>query len=82
MVTYAVKYKKVGGLFSTTVKNVKGDFIANDVPGNPRILILDDESRIEVPTQNMVFEFSKDRFILIKQRMEDEAGQQLPIKKG
>jgi len=82
MVTYTVKYKKVGGLLSTTVKNVKGDFVANDVPGNPRVLILNDESRFEVPTPNMVFEFSKDRFILIKQRMEDEAGQQLPIKKG
>lgn len=79
MVTYTVKIKKIGGLFSKTVSKVKGDFIAQDVAGNPRVLILEDETRLEIPTQNMIFEFSKERFILIKQRMEQEAGQALPV---
>lgn len=79
--TYTVKYKKVGGLFFKKIKKVKGDFVANDVPGNPRVLILEDESRIEIPTGGLIFVFSNERFLLIKQRMETEAGQAIPINK-
>ena len=79
MVTYSVKYKKVGGLFFHKIKKVKGDFIATDVEGKPRVLILEDESRIEIPTPDMIFEFSFERFLLIKQRMDQEAGQQIPV---
>jgi hypothetical protein len=77
MVTYTVKFKKVGSLFSHKVKRVKGDFIASDVEGKPRVLILENESRIEVPTVGMIFEFSFERFLLIKQRMESESGQNI-----
>jgi hypothetical protein len=78
MVTYSVKYRKVGSLFARKIKKVKGDFIAQDVEGKPRVLILENESRIEVPTQGMEFEFSFERFLLIKQRMVEESGQQMP----
>lgn len=78
-VTYTVKYKKLGSLFSKTVKKVKGDFVATDIPGSPRVLVLDDEKRIEIPTTNMVFEFSNERFLLIKQRMESDVGQSILV---
>jgi len=81
MVTYSVKYRKVGSLFSRKIKKVKGDFIANDVEGKPRVLILEDETRIELPTVDMIYEFSFERFLVIKQRMDEEAGQSVPIKK-
>lgn len=76
--TYTVKYKKVGWFFSRKIKKVKGDFIATDVSGGPRVLILENETRIEVPTINMIFEFSNERYMVIKQRMEQEAGQKIP----
>jgi len=80
MVTYTVKYRKVGSLFSRKIKKVKGDFIANDVEGKPRVLILENEKRIEIPTVDMIFEFSFERFLIIKQRMESEAGgQSVPV---
>ena len=81
MVTYSVKYRKVGSLFSRKIKKVKGDFIANDVEGKPRVLIIEDETRIELPTVDMIYEFSFERFLVIKQRMDEEAGQSVPIKK-
>jgi hypothetical protein len=79
---YDVSYKKIDGFFWKKIKKVKGDFIANDIPSTPRVLILEDESRIEIPTKYMMFKFSTGRFIMIKQQMESEAGQQLPLNKG
>jgi len=78
---YTVKYKQVGAFFWKTIKKVKGDHIANDLPTHPRVLILDDESRIEIPTTtNMMWSFSPERFMLIKKQMESEAGQTIPTK--
>jgi hypothetical protein len=78
--TYTVSYKKLGSFFWTTIKNVKGDLIATDLPHPARILILQDESKIEVPmVEGMLFKFSKERFIVIKQNMEKESGQKLNI---
>jgi len=56
---------------------VKGDLIANDVTFKPRVLILHDETRIEIPTDGTLFKFSKDRFLVIKQNMEKESGQKI-----
>ena len=78
--TYTVKYKKIGCLFFKKIKNVKGDFIATDVPGGHRVLILENETRIEIPTNGMIFLFSNERFLMIKQQMEQEVGQKIPIK--
>ena len=77
---YEVKFKRVDGLFWKKIKKVKGDFIASDIPSQPRVLILEDESRLEIPTAGMMFEFSTGRFIMIKKQMEAEAGQSLPLK--
>ena len=76
---YSVKYKKVDGFFWKTVKKVKGDFIATDLPSSPRVLILENEERIEIPIGGMMFKFSTERFITIKQQMERESGQKLPL---
>lgn len=80
--TYRVKYKKLNWLFKRTIKNVKGDFIADDISTRPRILILEDETRIEIPTNDILFEFSKERFLVIKQRLENDIGQKLPLNPG
>ena len=75
---YVVKYRKKGQVFFRTVNKVKGDFIANDVPGSPRVLVLEDETRMEIPTIDTEFVFDSKRFLVIKQRMEQEAGAKIP----
>lgn len=77
--TYSVRYKNRGALFWTKLKNVKGDFMPADIPGF-RVFILDDESRIEVPIEDTEFRFCSKRFLSIKQQMEREAGQPIPVK--
>lgn len=75
--TYKVYYKLKGQWFWRKVSKVKGDLIANDVTFKPRVLILHDETRIEIPTDGTLFKFSKDRFLVIKQNMEKESGQKI-----
>lgn len=77
---YTVKFKKKDQWFFRTLKNVKGDFIATDVPGSPRVFILEDESRVEIPVVDTEFKFDVGRFLSIKKQMETEAGQILPVK--
>jgi len=78
--TYTVKYRRKGRFFWTSIKRVKADLIANDVVGNPRVFILDDETRIEVPTgDGLEIKFSGERFLVIKQNMEKTAGQTIPV---
>lgn len=77
---YTVYYKKIGDLFWKKINNVKGDIIATDLPHPTRVVLLDDESRVEIPMGNdMLFKFSKERFISIKKNMEKEAGQTIPV---
>ena len=89
MMSYTVKYKRVG-LFSRwkTIKNVTGDLCYKDdiqtsdglqpFAGYPcRIFLLEDQTRIEIPLLNHIFIFSKERWMLIKQRMEQETGQDI-----
>jgi len=78
--TYKVKYKTFNQWFWRTVKNVSGDAVDNQM--QMRILILNDESRVEVPFAGTTFKFSKERFIVIKKNMEKDAGQVMPISKG
>lgn len=75
--TYTVKYKHKFSLFWKKIKRVKGDFIAKDIPSAPRVLILEDERRIEIPTDGYLFKFPAERFHVIKKQMEKEAGQPL-----
>lgn len=77
MITYSVKYKRY--FFWKRIYNVKGDGLLEN--GMARFFIKEDETRIEVPCQNTVFHFSKDRFAMIKERMEIEAGQGLTLNK-
>ncbi len=87
---YTVKYKKIGSFFWRTIKNVKGDgfiengyqFIGMDKPPvgttkNIRWFILDDESRLEIPADNTIFVFSKDRYFSIKKNMEQQTGKNI-----
>lgn len=75
---YEVRYKKLNSLFWKKAKRVKGDFIADDLPSKPRVLIFEDEERLEIPTDGMMFKFSSARFLVIRQQMEREAGQTIP----
>lgn len=80
MMTYTVNFKKTGSLnLWRKLKKVKGDGIVEN--GLSRFFILEDETRIEIPMQNMIFKFSKERFLSIQQRMSNEAGQEVRINK-
>ena len=93
MILYEVKYKKINSLFWKKIKKVKGDFfIEHEVQHTDkgpipisykdiRCFILEDESRIEISCQDMIFKISKDRWMSIQQRMNIEAGQSVPIDK-
>jgi hypothetical protein len=78
--TYTVKYRTKNQWFWRTLKNVKGDLVGTDIPGDQRVFILEDETRVEVPGVGTEFIFSPGRFLLIKQNMEEEAGQKIPGK--
>ena len=75
MITYIVKYKK--RFLWHKIKGIKGDGLIEN--GLSRFFILEDETRIEIPCQNMIFKFSKERFYTIKERMEVEANQEIKI---
>lgn len=75
--TYIVEYKKVNSLFWRKIKGVKADFSAPDLSDKPRVFILENETRIEIPTKGVMFRFSSERFLVIKQQMEKESGQRL-----
>ena len=77
--TYTVKYKKKFDIFWSKIKKVKGDLIINEYNYPVRVLILEDETRIEIPLFETIFQFSKERFIVIKQNMEKESGQKLNV---
>ncbi len=76
--TYSVKYKKAGSLFWKKLRKVKGDGIIPDV--RYRYFTLSDETVIEIPMKDHIFVFDYYRFLNIKQSMELEAGQNIPIK--
>lgn len=62
---YVVKYKKTDSYFWKKFSGVMGDFIATDMPNAPRVLMLVDGSRIEIPMDGMMFNFSGDRKPLV-----------------
>ena len=45
-----------------------------------RWFYLQDNTYIEIPTAGTIFRFSKERFTLIKAKMEKEAGQTIPVR--
>lgn len=78
MILYIVKYKLPGQLFYNKIKKVKGDGIVEH--GQSRYFILEDETRVEIPV-TAEFIFSKERYSLILERGNREAGQNLQINK-
>lgn len=79
MITYTVKYRKQFGFFARwkVIKKCKGDGLTEN--GLSRFFIFEDETRIEVPCKNTIFKFSKERFYLIKERMSQEARQDIKL---
>ena len=78
--TYSVKYKKQTAWIWKKLSKVKGDFVASDLGIPMRVFILEDETRVEIPVQGTEFVFCPKRFLTIKQKMEQEAGQPIPVK--
>lgn len=82
--SYTVKYRIKGSWFWRTLKSVKGDGYVIDTAGGMqtpmfvRWFILEDETRIEIPI-NSEFKFSNQRFLAIKQKIEAEVGQSIPV---
>jgi len=78
---YSVKLTPVNGEESIVFKKVIGDFVgqASDGLAGLRILMLEDNSRVEFPVAGYIAHFSKERFDVLKKNMEKEAGQKLPI---
>ena len=76
MITYSVKYKNK--IFWHKLKKVTGDGISEN--NSHRFFILEDESRVEIPLYYS-FKFSKERYYLIKERMEAEVNQDVKINK-
>ena len=81
MILYTIKFKKQNGIFNfwKTIKNCKGDGFSDN--GLSRFIILDNEERIEIDIKDTIFNFSKERWMLIKERMSNEAGQEIRIDK-
>ena len=82
MILYNVKYRKRFGFFTKwrVIKKCKGDGLTES--GKSRFFILNSEERVEIDTANTIFKFSKERFFLIKERMSQEAGQEIKINKN
>jgi hypothetical protein len=79
---YTVWYKLEGDWFWKKIKKVKGDALITADKGFPEatyIFTKENESLIRVPFKGTVVMFSKERFVLIKQKMDSEAGQQIPF---
>ena len=62
IMTYKVRYRRVGGFFWKKINKVTGDGFIEGMPDLIRYFILEDNSRIEVPAANTVFIFSKERY--------------------
>lgn len=66
---YTVKYKKPGWVFWRRLEEVKADGVIE--MSNSRFFILDDETRIEIPT-TFIFEFDKKRFYVSEAQIQRE----------
>lgn len=82
MSTYTVRYRKNGAFFWSTVRRVKGDLNTVREGLQCRVLILHDETRLEIPALSHEFRFSKERHLIILKKMEAEAGQKLSVIEG
>lgn len=77
---YSVKVKRPGSWFWKTYKRVKGDLAYETESGAlpVRVLILDDETRVEIP-MTWAIVFSPARFAVVHRQMEKESGQSIKV---
>ena len=68
--TYSIKVKK--GFNTKNYKNVKGHYWANDVPGNPFVIIFENEVQLMLNKYESI-EFSKELFIIKARKAEEES---------
>jgi hypothetical protein len=76
---YSLKYRLKSRFLWKTVKGIKGDLVPDDLPGI-RVIILNDNSRLEIPIEGTEFLFCPNRFLAIHQQMERETGQAVPVR--
>lgn len=83
---YTVWYKRYNSFFWRKIEKIKADGVLIDMSSqvksvyHHRWFITEDESRIEIPMQGMLFKFDTKRFLSIKKSMEIEAGQPIITK--
>lgn len=75
MITYTVWYKRKW--FWHKIKRVKGDWWIQNF--NYLGIALEDETFIEIPILGTIFKFSKERFYSTKEKMSNEAKQDIRI---
>lgn len=64
--TYSVKYKPVGSWRYRTIKGVTGDGLIEQT--RQRWFVTEQDERIEIPIDEIIFVFSKERARLIEQQ--------------
>ena len=74
---YSGKYKLQGQLFWRKLKRVKGDWIENGVKG----IVFEDDSQFQFPASQVTIYWDKSRFEDIRNKVEAEAGQAVPVKR-
>jgi len=77
---YQAKVKSPNGIFWHKYRRVKGDLAYETKTGTlpVRVLILDDETRVEIP-MSWAIVFSPARFAFVHKQMEKESGTALPV---
>lgn len=79
--SYVVKYKTRDSLWWETINHVRADGIMTDQTMTPiRYFITSFEERVEVPIEHTQFYFSRERFLIIKEQMEQETGFEIKVK--
>jgi len=81
---YTVKYRKPWWPFWRKIRRVKGDatYDKNARQFLPyRVLILDDETRLEMP-HGLILKFHPDRFRSIHKSVDVDARQSVPVNSG
>lgn len=74
---YSGKYKLTGQIFWRNLKKVKGDSLIDGL----KIITFEDDSSIHFPVNQVTIKWNRDRFEDIRNKMEVEAGQPIPIKR-
>lgn len=79
MILYTVFYRKLGTKRWSEIQNIKGDGFLENNQG--RFFVLEDETQYHLPYSNVEYKFSKERYLSILERMNNESGQDININK-